>query len=264
MGLRFKLLREAKGEKPAQVGAGIGMGRNTIERIEKGTQGTKRPVIDAMCRYFELDEKETGYLLSLWAKSNERGWWEAYFDAYSEEVISPDFPLFLESEQIASLIRVFETELIPGLLQTPEYLRALQEVQLPIPSEVAEQIRELRAQRQKLIFSRSDLPEMEFLIGQSAMRYLSELPAPIRDGQIERLRQVNAMPGVSVRIVIGLHAAAGTPFKLLTTAPDLSPIAYLEAADGCRYIERKEVVFFFERLFTSVRSKSVALEEYLA
>lgn len=264
LGLRFKRLRETTRESPAQVGASIGMSRKTIDRIEKGTQGTKRPVIESMCRHFDVDDKERSYLLSLWARSNVRGWWEAYFDASLEEAINPDFPLFLESEQIATLIRVLEAELIPGLLQTPEYLIEVQAALLPSPPELLEQIRALRAHRQKLIFDRSDLPQMVFLIGEGAMRYLSRLPAAVRDGQIARLREVNALPNVSVRIVTGLHAATGTSFKLLTTTPDVPPIAYLEAVDGCRYIERQEVVFFFERLFASAHGKSEELEEYLA
>lgn len=240
------------------------MGRTTIERIEKGTQGTKRPVIESLCRYFGLDDKETSNLLSLWAKSSQRGWWEAYFDAYSEEEINPDFPLFLEAEQVATHIRVYEAELIPGLLQLLEYLLELQRVQLPIPAAVAKQIQELRAQRQKLIFGRRLLPHMEFLIGEGAMRYLDKLPQAVREAQIARLREVNSLPNVTVRIVTGLHAAAGTSFKLLTTTPEMPPIAYIESRDGCRYIERAEVVFFYERLFASAESKSEELEEYLA
>ncbi|WP_246039737.1 helix-turn-helix domain-containing protein [Glycomyces buryatensis] len=264
LGLRLQRLRDGTRESPAAVGDSIGMSRKTIDRIEKGVQGTKRPVIESLCRHYDVDDKERSYLLALWARSAERGWWEAYFDASSEEVISPDFPLFLESEQIATLIRMFESEVIPGLLQTPEYLLALQAVQLPVPPEVAEKIRALRVHRQKLIFGRKDNPQMEFLIGAGAMHYLMRLPEPVRDGQIARLREVNALPNASVRILTGLHAAAGSPFKLLTTSPDMPPIAYLESRDGCRYIERSEVVFFFERLFTSAQGNSEALEEYLA
>ncbi len=239
------------------------MSRKTIDRIEKGVQGTKRPVIESLCRHYEVDDKERSYLLALWARSSERGWWEAYFDASNEEVINPEFPLFLESEQIATLIRVFESELIPGLLQTPDYLFALQAVQLPIPPEVAARIRALRVERQKLMFRRIDNPELEFLIGVGAMHYLMRLPAGVRDGQIARLRELNALANVSIRIVTGLHPAAGNPFNLLTTTSDMPPIAYLESRDGCRYIERSEVVFFFERLFASAREKSEDLEEYL-
>ena len=145
----------------------------------------------------------------------------------TRKVINREFPLFLESEQIATLIRVFESELIPGLLQTPDYLFALQAVQLPIPPEVAARIRALRVERQKLMFRRIDNPELEFLIGVGAMHYLMRLPAGVRDGQIARLRELNALANVSIRIVTGLHPAAGNPFNLLTTTSDMPPIAYL-------------------------------------
>ncbi len=263
MGIRFRRLREAKGETPAQTAAAIGMGRKTIDRIEKGTQGTKQPVIKALCDHFEVADQERSHIFSLFVRSGERGWWEAYFDTGSRESVNPDFPLFLESEQVATLIRTFEAEIIPGLLQVPEYLVELQAVQLPAPEEVAEQILGLRAHRQKLIFGDNHRPGIEFLLGEAAMVYLSKLPRKVRDGQIERMLEVDAMPNASIRVLTGLHAAVAGSFTLLTASPDLPPFVYLDSVDGCRYIEQPDVVSLYERTFEGARERSESIREYL-
>ena len=93
-------------------------------------------------------------------------------DALREFRLLPNLtkiPLFLETEQTAMRIRVVETEVMPGLLQTPEYLQALQDAQLPMPDEVAQSWRALRTKRQEMLYSRRVLPRLEFVIGKAAI-----------------------------------------------------------------------------------------------
>lgn len=263
MGRALERHREAKGLSRAEAGRAIGYSGQTIQRIEEGTQATRALVIEKLCDLYGVTGAEMSHLTTLAARGKERGWWEPYFDIGAEETSRPKIPLFLETEQAALQIRVLETEVIPGLLQTQEFLRELQAVQLPMPEDVAESWRGLRTHRQKLLYNRVPLPHLEFLIGRAAIEYLDAMPAAVRDGQISRLREVAAMENVEIRIITRLHAATTGAFNLLYPGDETAPFVFMDAADGCRYIEQRQLVSMYEQMFLSAREKSESAEEYL-
>lgn len=263
LGRSLERHRESKDLSRAEAGRAIGYSGQTVQRIEEGTQATKPIVVEALCKLYGIDDTEMSHLTTLAVRGKERGWWEPYFDIGSEETSRPKIPLFLETEQSALQIWVLETEVIPGLLQTPEYLRELQAVQLPMREEVAESWRGLRTHRQKLLYSRTPLPSLEFLIGKAAVDYLEAMPAEVRNGQVDRLLEVSAMAGASIRVLTSLHAATAGAFNLLYPGDESEPFVFTDAADGCRYIEQRQLVSMYEQIAESARDKSVPVEEYL-
>jgi hypothetical protein len=220
-------------------------------------------VVEKLCDLYAISQKEMSHLTTLAVRGKERGWWEPYVDGGTGKESRPNFPLFLETEQIAVSTRGLETEVIPGLLQTEEYLLALQAAQLPMPEEVAASVRALRTHRQRLMRERTDNPRMEFLISRSAIDYLDQLPAEVVAGQRERLLQVAADPNMEVGVITALHAGAAGAFAILTPPDDEPPLVYIDDLDGCRYIEDLDVVSLYEQAFKAVRAMSVSIEEYL-
>jgi transcriptional regulator with XRE-family HTH domain len=262
LGKRLKQAREVAGLSEQEAAGLLGYTIKSIRRIEAGTQGTKQTTIEGFVRHYSIAPDEASYLQTLRVRGAERGWWEDYIDKGTKEDTRPDFPMFLESEQIAILIRAFESEVIPGLLQTREYLQAIQAAQLPIPADVAERVLRLRERRQR-IFQGTRVPRMQFLMGEAALLYLMRLAPQIRDGQIARLRDVSAMPGVEIRVLTELHAAVAGSFAIVTTPDDFPPIVYTDQLDGCRYLEDVDVTSRYEQAFSVARQKSVPIEEYL-
>lgn len=264
LGIRLKGHRERKGLSEKEAAELLGYNVKTIQRIEAGTHGTRRPVVESLVGHYGINQDEASYLLGLVVRGSERGWWEDYVDKGTKQGTRPDFPLFLESEQIANLIQVLETEVIPGLLQTPEYLLALQAAQLGIPLDVAEAVRGLRTIRQKLIYNRLKPPRMEFCIGEGAFRYLNQLPGPVRDGQIARILEVASMPNVDLRVITQLHAGAAGAFNLITPSDGVPSFVFIDLMDGCRYVEDDHIVSLYGRGFRAARDeKTVPVEEYL-
>lgn len=255
--------REEKGISRAQLGRAIGYSGQTVQRIEEGTQATRSIVVEKICAELGIGAVEMSHLTTLAARGTERGWWEPYFDTGTEQTSRPKIPLFLETEQTAMRIRVVETEVMPGLLQTPEYLRALQDAQLPMPDEVAKSWRALRTKRQEMLYGRPVLPCLEFVIGKAAIDYLDALDEPVRVGQIRRLREVSAMANAHIRVLTGLHAATAGSFNILYPGDETEPFVFTDAADGCRYIEQPQLVSMYESIIESAQSKSTTLEEYL-
>lgn len=256
LGLAFKRLRIERRMTPAQVGDVIGVSRQTISRMEDGEQATHILKAKALCDFFEVSAEEKSRLCDLATRGKEKGWWEPYFDKRSGTATAPKTPLFLETERSASRIWVLETEVIPGLLQTVEYLRALQAAGLGLSDEDAEAAQGLRAHRQQSLNERIDAPELEFILGPAVLHYLEQLPAEVRDAQMARLHEMNARPNATVRMLGGLHAATANSFTVLAPADDLPPFAFLDAMDGCRYVEDPDVVSLYERVFSAARGSA--------
>jgi DNA-binding XRE family transcriptional regulator len=263
LGIRLKAHRERIGLTPKEAADLIGYNKRTIERIEAGTHGTKKIVIEALVKRYGINVDEASHLYSLVVRGAERGWWETYVDGGTKEGTRPDFPLFLESEQVSVHIRVLETEVIPGLLQTSEYLFELQAAQLPIPSEVAGAVRSLRTLRQKLIWGRARPPRMEFLLGEGALRYLDQLPALVKETQLKRLLEAAAEPFVDIRVITQLHAGAAGAFNIITAAEEAAPFVFIDLMDGCRYVEDRDIVSMYVHAFLAARKKTIGVEEYL-
>lgn len=256
LGSSLRKLRETAGFSRSQAAHAIGYSPQTIQRIEEGTQATRDHQVERLGRLYSAPPALMSEMYRYALDGSRRGWWQAH-----KEGIPSEFPLFLEAEQDAGRIWVLELEYIPGLLQTPEYLRAVQDAQPTLPAAHAEAVRLLRSRRQELLFGRRQPPEIVFLIGRSSLDYLTTLPE-VYSGQLARLRQIAELPSVEIRVICGLHAAMAGSFNVLTpsTGP---PFAYVDSIDGCRYIEDGNVVSLYERTFEHVRSSAITLEEYL-
>jgi transcriptional regulator with XRE-family HTH domain len=263
LGRALERHRESHNLSRAQAGRSIGYSGQTIQRIEEGTQATRTIVVEKLCARYGIAPAEMSHLTTLASRSKERGWWEPYFDIGAEETSRPKIPLFLETEQSALRISVLETEVVPGLLQTPQYLRALQAAQLPMREEVAENWRGLRTKRQELLYGRDPFPVLEFIIGRAALGYLDAMPGDVRDAQIARILEVAAMPSVSIRVITQIHAATAGAFNILYPGDATEPFVFMDAADGCRYIEQPQLVSMYEQIFGSARDKTVHVKEYL-
>lgn len=261
LGAALRRLRESAGQSPKDVGDAIGVSRQTIARIEAGQQATHILQAKALCEHLGATAAQKSHLCDLAVRGKEKGWWEPYTSG-SAEPTRPNFPLFLETEQVAVHIRVLETEVVPGLLQTPEYLLALQSAQLPQPPDLAESVRGLRTHRQKLMADRDDEPRVEFLISRAAIDYLDGLGADVAAGQRERLAEAAEGPNVDVRVITRLHAGTAGAFAILTP-PEVPPFVYIDDLDGCRYVEDVDIVSVYERAFGAARDMSVPIEEYL-
>src|SRR5687767_6046010 len=120
LGARLRRLRDAKGITRDQAGWAIRGSESKISRMELGRVGFKeRDVIDLLLLYGIEDVDEHGRLLALTRAANAPGWWYPYND-----LLPSWFQTYLALEEAATLIRSYEVQFVPGLLQTPAYTRA--------------------------------------------------------------------------------------------------------------------------------------------
>lgn len=250
-------VRTNSGRSRNEVADDLGVDISTYGRWESGKYAPKPISIPAIAEAVRATPEEKSQMSTLAMDSKRRG-------LFQGRNVPPHLRAFYEIE--ASSIRTWSLELehIPGPLQTPEYHLLVQEFQLPAEPGYAETLRELRPKRQEILFGRPDAPDLLFLIGSSAMRYLDEHPK-IKDDQIDLLREANALSHAEVRVVTGMHAGMLSSFTIFTP-PEITgarPFVHTETLEGDRFAEG-DVVSRFGAAVSRIRDEqSQNLEDYL-
>lgn len=241
LGAHLRRLREAQGVTREDAGWEIRASESKISRMELGRVGFKeRDVEDLLTLYGVDDEEERERLLALARNSNTPGWWHRFGD-----VLPNWFQSYLGLEASASLIRTYEIQFVPGLLQTREYARAVVLLgHARAPQDEIERRVNLRMARQDLL-TRKDPPHLWAVLDEAVLRRSIGGPEVMR-GQIQALLEVMKLPNVRLQVVpfsIGGHAAAGGAFNILRFAePDLPDVVYVEQLTSALYLDKRDDV----------------------
>jgi hypothetical protein len=254
LGAHLRRMRERAGITREDAGYHIRASGSKISRMELGRVSFKeRDVIDLLSFYGVNDAEERHSLIQLTREANAAPWWQKYQDA------APDwFGLYVGLEEAAQLIRIYEVQFVPGLLQTEDYARAVVMQGAPglEPDEVDRRVA-LRLGRQKLL-TRDNAPRLWAIVDEAALRR----PMGGRDvlaAQIERLMDAVGEPNITLQVMpfkYGGHAAEGGAFTIMRfPEADLPDMVYMEYLTGALYIEKPEEV---ERYAAVMERLSVA------
>jgi len=241
LGAHLRRLREARGVSREAAGWRIRSSESKISRMELGRVSFKeRDVADLLTLYGLDDQEECDRLLTLARAANTPGWWHRYSD-----VLPGWFQPYVGLEAAAALIRSYEVQFVPGLLQTPEYAQAV--VRLGHAQADAEEVKrrvELRVTRQQVL-TRLDPPQLWVVVDEAALRRPIGGAAVMR-GQLEALIKATALPNIKVQVVpfsVGGHAAVGGAFSILRfPEPDLPDVVYVEQLTSALYLDKRDDV----------------------
>lgn len=241
LGTQLRRRREEKGISREAAGYQIRASGSKISRMELGRVSFKyRDVADLLTLYGIEEGAEREMLLDLVTRANSPGWWHQYSD------LLPDwFEPYIGLEDAASLIRTYEVQFIPGLLQTENYARHLFTVGHPgAPADEIERRVGLRMARQRLL-SRGNPPRLWAVIDETALRRRIGGQEVMR-AQLQRLIDVLAQRNVTLQVMpfqAGGHAAEGGPFTLLRfPEPELPDVIYVEQLTSALYLDRRDDV----------------------
>jgi Domain of unknown function (DUF5753)/Helix-turn-helix domain len=241
LGAQLRRLRAENGISREQAGEAIRASEWKIHRLENGQVGSKeRDVVDLLRLYGVTDPSEVAALVSLARGGNEPGWWWQYSD-----VLPQWFRAYVDLESAATLIRTYEGQFVPGLLQTEEYTRAVvRGAQLGDSPEEAERRVALRMGRQTLL-TRPDGPRLWAVVDEAALRRPVGGPKVMR-AQLERLTEAIELPNVTVQILpfnAGAHPAMVGGFSILRFAGrELPDVVYLEHLTNALYLDKRDDV----------------------
>lgn len=244
LGAQLRRLREAGGVTRERAGWEIRSSESKISRMELGRVGFKeRDVADLLTLYGVTAAHEREALLKLARDANSPGWWHRYGD-----VLPGWFQSYLGLEAAAAMIRTYEVQFVPGLLQTPDYARAVILLgHRGAPPEELDRRVSLRTERQELLH-RSDPPQLWAVLDEAALRRPIGGPQVMR-GQLDALIEATAAPHVRLQIVpfaAGGHAAASGAFSILRFSDqDLPDIVYIEQLTSAIYLDKRDDLDYY-------------------
>ncbi len=241
LGAQLRRLREAKRITLEDAGYVIRASGSKMRRLETGRVGFKsRDIADLLTFYGVMNDQERAALQELARKASARGWWHDYAD-----VMPAWFEPYVGLEEAASSIRCYEIQFVPGLLQTPDYARAIAALGHPAGSaEGIERRVSLRMIRQAVL-TRPTPAHLWLVLDEAALRRPIGGPDVMR-AQLRHLVEVGGRPNVSLQVIplaCGGHAAGADPFTILRfSEPDLPDLVYLEQLTSALYLDKRETV----------------------
>jgi len=239
LGAHLRRMREAAGISRSDAGWEIRSSESKVSRMELGRVGFKeRDVGDLLTLYGLDDGEERERLLALAREANNPGWWHRYGD-----VLPSWFHSYLGLEAAAALIRTYELQFVPGLLQTQDYVRAV--VQLGrglIPAEEVERRVALRVNRQGIL-TKPNPVRLWAVVDESALRRpIGGVKAMLM--QIDHLIEMTHLPNITLQVMgfdSGGHAATGGAYSVLRfPEQDLPDIVYIEHLTSALYLDKLE------------------------
>ena len=240
LGSQLRMLREVKGITREEAGYAIRASGSKISRMELGRVSFKERDVTDLLKLYGVDEDETATLVALATQANSPGWWHKYGD------VLPDwFQVYVGLEEAASLIRLYEVQFVPGLLQTADYARAVVRLGQPgaAPEEIERRI-SLRMGRQELL-TKPGGPRLWAIVDEAALR------RPIGGREVMRAQLVQLIEATGERNVTlqvmpfrsGGHAAEAGAFTIMRfPEPDLPDVVYLEQLTSALYLDKRDDV----------------------
>ncbi|MBF6209992.1 helix-turn-helix domain-containing protein [Nocardia puris] len=250
--------REGCGFTLARVGTLIDRSTSTVQRIEKGLVTRLRMVdVEALCALYGFDDEKTAAMKALATQGIEEPWWCGYDDILGR------FDFYVGLESSAELITTFESEVVPGLLQTAGYAHALMRAGYPRESlEQRSRRVQVRMRRQSRITRKYDPMRLNVIVQESVLR-VDVGGRGVMGPQLTHLADMSLRPNVELRV---LPFGAGLPmgvsigsFVLLDFGTDkrgksLEPqVVYTERFAGDLYFDRPRVVERYHRAYESMR-----------
>ncbi|WP_326563993.1 helix-turn-helix transcriptional regulator [Micromonospora peucetia] len=253
-----RLLRQYRTEADVTLDAAaeaLEYSRQKIWRIECGMGPVRVLDVKAMCELYGVSDEMTEAMRGLATETKSKGWWHAYGDA-----VPSWFELYVGLESAAFRLRGYDESLIPGILQTKEYARALFRLGGLLNDEERERAVEVRLQRQALLSRRLPAaPRLESILSEAVLRRTVGTPT-VMAAQLDHLMRLSDLPNVSVRVLplaAGPQpgAVAGTfmildfpPTKSGRAAPEPSVI-YSESLTGALYLDKPDELAAYERVW---------------
>lgn len=260
LGMELRRLREASGLMIEDVAKHLECSMSRVSRIETGKSVARiRDVRDMLDLYAVGDQEQREQLLTLAKEAQQRGWWTEY-----EAVLSAGLDTYVGLEASAASIRSFQTHLVPGLLQTEEYARALIRATRRTESlENVDRMIALRSRRQTML-ANSDYLEMWAVIDEAVLRRPIGGLAVMR-AQLTRLLEAGDLPSVTIQVLPfarGAHAGVDGAFTIIGFPdPTDLDVVYVDCPAGNIFLEKEKDVRRHTTWFDHLRAAALPPDE---
>jgi hypothetical protein len=247
----LRRLRDAAGLGIDEVAAHLCCSTSKVSRIETGRVAAAQRDVRDLLDLYRVEGERRGALLELARQARRKeDWWDTYGEF-------PDVRTYAAYERAASSIRIWQSMLVPGLLQVERYARRAIAASLPdLPEERLDRLLRLRMERQSLL-ERPDPPELEVVLDEAAVRRLRGWP-DLLDEQLDRLLDAAAREHVSLQVLplrAGPHGGLAESFRMLGFPDPADPdLVHLEHPTGDVYLASPAQVARYRGLFERARA----------
>ncbi|EHN76840.1 helix-turn-helix domain-containing protein [Streptomyces coelicoflavus] len=265
LGAELRALRTSAGITSGEAARLVGWHQSKVSRIETGTSGTKPADVRLLLDVYGVhDEQLRGLLVTLARQDGTGGrndWWHAY-----RGVLPPTYRDFISLESQASAMRTLETTVVPGLLQTPEYARAVTRAAVDqLPEGRLDTLVEVRLARQDVLRAQPPLA-LSAVLDEAVLR--REVGGPgVMARQLARLVEAARLPHVRLQVLpfaAGAHIGVTGPFVIFSfsSTSDLD-VVVLDHLTSSLHLERKEDLEAYTEAFNALLIHALSPEDSL-
>ena len=245
LGRHLRTLRKEAGYTIARTAVAVELSVATVNRIEAGQTSLKTRDVRAFCALYEAAPETAAFLVTLAGETRTRGWWQAY-----QDVTNAEFSFYLGLEGAAKESLTYESELVPGLLQTEAYSQAVILTHLPGVDEdgVARRVA-LRTRRQQILTKRKPPIGLRAVLSETVLRRQLGTPG-VMAAQLTKILKYTQLPNVAIRVMPftgGLHIGAISGsfallrFPLSRDGTSEPPIVCVDDLLGASYITDEQL-----------------------
>ncbi|MGY6019247.1 helix-turn-helix domain-containing protein [Streptomyces spinosirectus] len=265
LGAELRELRAGAGLTSGEAARLAGWHQSKVSRIETGASGVKPADVRLLLDVYAVADAQLRELLMVLAGSDESGgrhhWWHAY-----RGVLPPTYRDFISLESQASAMSTLETSVVPGLLQTPDYARAVTRAAVGGPDdERLDALVEVRLARQDVLRSNPPL-SLSAVLDEAVLH--REVGGPdVMARQLRRLLDTAHLPQVRLQVLpfaAGAHVGVTGPFVIFSfsSTSDLD-VVVLDHLTSSLYLERKEDLRAYSEAFKDLQFHALSPEDSL-
>lgn len=258
LGQELRRLREVKGMTAEEVAERLLVSQSKISRLENGRRSISQRDVRDLCGVYEVEDNRIVESLMQMAKdSRQQGWWHAFGDI--------PYSVYIGLETDAASLRVYEPQVVPGLLQTRGYAEALITGALPetSPADVEKRV-SVRVRRQERVNAPEQPLRLWAVIDESALRRVVGGRHLMRE-QLEFLVELSQLPHVTVQVLpfeMGAHPGISGHYAILEF-PDAtdSSVVYIEGVTSDLYLEKANDVQKYSVMYEHLRAQALNADQ---
>ncbi|MFE9248693.1 helix-turn-helix domain-containing protein [Streptomyces sp. NPDC007088] len=258
LGQELRKLREGRGMTAEEVAERLLVSQSKISRLENGRRSISQRDVRDLCGVYEVEDMRIVDSLMQMAKdSRQQGWWHTFGDI--------PYSIYIGLETDAASLRVYDPQVVPGLLQTPQYAHALITGALPesTPAEIEKRV-QVRMARQDRITSK-DKPLRLWAVLDEATLLRTVGTDDVMRGQLDHLVDMSQLPHVTVQVIpfaVGAHPGLNGQYAVLEF-PDTadSSVVYIEGVTSDLYLEKANEVEQYSVMYEHLRAQAMNPED---
>lgn len=264
LGNELRHVRLKAGREQAEAAKALDCGIGKISRLELGQGGITKGDLKLLLEFYEVDPDETQWMFELARTRSTRGRWGDYRAVFPEW-----FRMYVDLESDADDLRQAQGEIIPGILQTENYIRAMDRASARRESEDIDANVAARQERQAIL-KRDAPPTASFVLSESCLRRQVGSTEVMRD-QLDHLAEMALQQNIDLQVLpFSAEAPGGAAcfdFTLLRIpsngiAADLD-FVYIECLDDARYLDDKDAIAAYAKVWSQLQSAALSPEESL-